>query len=277
MAITINGIVCEEIVANFGEEFDLAQGPRCIKGYYCAWPDRYTVVVGLLGLSTTVSIGGVITLETPAQYPQLATAYCTSVRVEPKGVPFQSSPQLAWPNCIVWAEYRPVPWSFAGIDYMQIDPTAPLIYARQNFDLSMQYYEVAGRSLLYSGKTYGPGQSWSFPCPILNMEVTLIRMPYLPAQNVIAAATAGPLNSGTFLGCPDGTVMFTGFKNQQTFDSAGNFTQDGTFSFSYRPVAAWDYAFDGKSGSWLQLKTITGAVVMQRTDLTVLFPGYYAA
>ena len=279
MAITINGVVCQEIVRDFGEEFDIQGGPRAIKGFYCAWTDRYRVVVGLLGLSTTVSVGGVITLEEPSAYPELSTIFCGNVRVEPKGPPIQSSPQIAFSNCIVWAEYRTFPWTFSGFDFMQIDPATPFIYARQNIDMAMQQYEVPGRMLYYyvGGLPKPSGQSWSFPCPIITLEITLIRIPYLPAPAIIQAATNGPLNDGVFLGCADGTVMFNGFRNQQSWDSAGNFTQDATYSFAYRPVAPWDFAFYGPTGVWAQLKTFSGNPIMQRTNLNVLFPGYYNA
>jgi len=47
MAITINGVSCEEIVHNYGEGATL-QGLSSRKGYLCDWDDRFTVAKGLL-------------------------------------------------------------------------------------------------------------------------------------------------------------------------------------------------------------------------------------
>lgn len=277
MATTINGVICQEIVRDFGEDFDLMGGPRAMKGFYCDWADRYRVVIGLLGLSNPVSVGGVITINAPLQYPEISTIYCHSVRVEPKGSPIQGATQIAWPNCIIWAEYRTMPWSWAGIDYMQIDPSHPLLYAKQNLSMSIQFYEIPSRALYYATGKVPTGQNKAFPCPIINMEITLVRMPYLPAQGVLSAATNGPLNSGTFLGCADGTVMFNGMTNDQSWDAAGNFNQDVTFSFAYRPIAPWDYGYNASIPGWDKVVDGSSNPIMKRTDLSVLFPGYYGA
>lgn len=277
MSMVINGVTVEEIIRDFGEDFDLQGGPRAAKGFLCDWADRYRVVIGLVGLSNPVNVGGVITINAPLQYPEISTIYCHSVRIEPKGPPIRGPAQLAFSHCIVWAEYRAMPWSWAGVDYQQIDPATPLLYAKQNLSMTIQFYEIPGRALYYKTGKVPTGQSRSFPCPIINMRITLIRVPYFPAQGAIQAATQGPLNQGIFLGCPDGTVMFNGLENDQTWDSEGNFNQDLTYSFSYRPVAPWDYGFNPTSRIWDQVVDSGNNPIMKRTDLRVLFPGYYDA
>ncbi len=49
--IVINGVNCQEIVADFSEEYDILKGPSAKKGFICLWADRFTVANGLLGLT----------------------------------------------------------------------------------------------------------------------------------------------------------------------------------------------------------------------------------
>ncbi len=274
MAITINGIVCQELVEAFGESFDLTQGPTARKGFLCAWNDRYTVANGLLGLSNTTHVGGLITLLTPAQYPQRTTMYAHTIEVRGVGTPTQGSAQIQWTNAILTVGYQCLPWSFAGLDYMQLDPTHPYIYAEQNFSFSTEFITVPGKQVKYatSGKTLD--QDWGFMSPKLDMSITLKYVPYLPAQQILNALQA-PVNSTTYLGCAAGFLLFNGAENHQTRMTDGTFTQDVTYSFSYRPIAPWDYSYDGTNNRWDQVVALDGSNVLNRSDLSLIIPGDY--
>lgn len=276
MAIEINGVLCEELVRDLSESYDLQRGPSMKKGFLCPWADRFLVAQGLLGLSTTVSVGGVITFQTPTTYPELGTAFVHAIDVEPAGAPVQGSPQIAFSHAIVWAQYHSMQWSWSGLDYMQIDPATPFVYAKQNIKFSTETITVPGKNawLKSTGKVLG--LDYGFPVAVAELEITLIRVPYLPSQQILASLQ-NPLNQYAFLGCDPGTVFFRGGSNEQTRDTAGNFTQDLRLVFAYRPIAAWDQAWDGTQ--WTQVVTSSGGstAFLGRSDLSQLIPSYYNA
>lgn len=274
MSIIINGITCEEIVADLTEDFDLHQGPRMRKGYLCSWADRFTVAQGLLGLSTTVSYGGVVTFLEPSSYPQLGTAWCFRVEIEPKGPPSQGE-FLEFTNAIVWGHYRSQPWNFQGFDYQQLNPQAPYIYAKQNIKFSTETITIPGQYCWFTSAGKLIGQDYGFPVPVAEMEITLIRIPYLPAQEIITAQ-ANPLNEYAFLGCDPGTLFFRGGVNHQTHDTAGNNTADLTLVFAYRPIP-WDQAWNGTEWDTVVIGHGATAAFLGRSDLSTLIPSYYNA
>lgn len=273
--VTINGIQCFELVAQYREGFELGQGQSGNKAYLCNWSDRFTVAQGLLGLSSTVSVGGVITLNTPLAHPQMANCYAHSIDITGMGPPIQGSGNIAFATAVVAVNYTNLPWTFSGFDYMQLNPATPYVYAKQNMDMSIQYVSVPGRMLKFSGSGKPIGQAFAFPVPIIQMSITLIRVPYLPSQQALLAATNGPLNSASFLGCAARFVMFNGMRNEQTRATDGTFTQDITYSFSYRPVAQWDRAYDASVPGWAQVVDTSGNPMMGATDLNGLIPSIY--
>lgn len=274
--IVINGIECQEIVRDLEERYDLLRGPSMKKGFLCNWADRFKVAQGLLGLSTTVKIGGFITFETPLTYPELGTAFVHAIDVEPVGPPIQGAAQIAYSNAIVWARYHSMPWTWSGTDFMQINPATPFVYAKQNIKFSTETVTVPGKNawLKTTGKVLGI--DYGIPIAVAELEITLIRVPYLPSQAILQALQ-NPLNQSTFLGCNPGTIFFRGGSNEQTHDTAGNFTQDLRLVFAYRPIAAWDQAWDGSQ--WAQVVTASGGSTpfIGRSDLSTLIPSYYNA
>jgi hypothetical protein len=277
MALTINGILCQEIVGQFTEGFSLQGGPVAHKGFLCNWNDRYTVAQGLLGLSSTTHVGGSFTLQTPAKYPEIQTIYAHEIQIQPVGRPFQGQNQLAYPQVIVWAGYQALPWSFEGLDYgfleNQIDPATPMIYCKQNLDISTELMTIPGIALKFSN---GNKVNRDYRLPIVNidLQITFIRVPYLPAQALLAASLK-PLNSTTFLGQAAGFVLFNGAHNEQTRATDGTMTQDLTLSFSWRSIR-WDFDFNPKTGTFLQVQDVVNSnPVVQSSDLNqLLIPGY---
>ena len=275
MAIVVNGITCQEIVRQYREGADWDRGPMATKGFLCNWGDRFTVANGLLGLSTTTSIGGLITLNLPAAHPQIPAIFVRSIDIEPKGKPTQGSPQLQFEAAIIWANYGCIPWSFQGINYGNIDPATPLIYAKQNLNLVTETKTVPGQRAWFQSANKATGMDYGFPVPIVELEITFMHVPYLPSQQVITVAQ-NPLNSVTFLGCQPGTVFFIGMSSEVSFDTSGTFDQNLRFTFKYRPIAPWDQDWNGSAWDTVLNKS-GGTAFLGRSDLNALLPGAYAA
>lgn len=277
MAITINGVLCQELVADFGEGADIIGGPTAHKGYLCAWADRYTLAKGILGLSNSTSIGGSITLSTPMKYPELWTnMYARSIDIIPVGLPSQGTAQCQWTNAIVYANFGCMPWSFEGIDsgfyYQQIDPATPLIYCKQSIQTSTEYMTIPTVGLVTAAGNLLE-QKWQMPLFRADITLTFMRVPYYPAQAIFTIGRS-PMNSTTFLGLSASYVMFGGSSSEESRDTAGNFTRDITYLFKYRNQK-WDYVWDGKAGAWSQVKTSGGAAMIASSDLNTLIPTGY--
>lgn len=262
-------------MSGFGEGYDIQGGPTAQKGFLCPWANRAQVAQGLLGLSSTTHIGS-LTLNTPLSYPELATMYAHSISIQGVGPPTQGAAQLQFTYAIVSVNYQCLPWSFAGTDlgsyYNNIDPNTPLIYCKQNMAVSTTWIGIPSAKLKFaSGNPVNDVQS--LPLCQIDMQLTFIRVPYLPGQAVLVAATA-PLNSATFLGCAAGYVLFNGMTNEQGRDTAGNFIQDCTYSFSYRNVP-WDQAWDPKGQAFSQVQNSSGSALLARSDLNATIPPGY--
>ena len=110
MGLVINGIYCDELVNGYTESADIMGGYSARKGYICDWNSRFVVVHGILGLSSTVSIGGNITLNTPMPYPELiaesqsalASNYARSVEMYGVGPPFQNTYTINGKTYTAW-------------------------------------------------------------------------------------------------------------------------------------------------------------------------------
>ncbi len=273
MALTIGGIVCQELVANFGESYDRLAGPQFRKSFLCGWADRFTVANAFLGLSSTVSIGGLITLQTPLAYPDLSTAYATHIDLVPVGNPTEGARQTVWPNAIVNVTYGCLPWSFSGFDYMQLDGLHPYVYAEQGFNYTSEWITVPKTQVFYSGGTVPLDQDWGFRSPLINFSIMVKYVPYLNVPPLITAL-ASPINSVAFLGCAAGKLLFNGAESRPSFMVDGTRTQNIEYSFSYRPIAPWDYVYKGGSG-WVQVVDSTNTNIQQRSDLSTIIPGAY--
>ena len=272
--VTINGIPCFELVQQLQEEFHFGQGVSANKAYLCDWGSRLLVAQGLLGLATTTSVGGGITLATGLPYPDLPTIYAHDIVIHGVGPPYQGARNVAYPSALIVCTFQNYPWSFSGIDYMQLDPTNPIVYAKQSMDMTVQYISVPGRLLKFATSGNSFGGVYSFACPIIQMTIELIRVPYLPSQQVLTSAQA-PLNNAPFLGCDAGKVMFNGMRPTMTFDTAGNRTADLTLSFGFRPLAPWDAAYDPSNSRWDQVQNSAGNPLLGRSNLSALIPAGY--
>lgn len=271
MAITINGVSCQEIVRDYSESADL-RGLGSRKGFLCNWTDRFTVARGLLGLVSTSGVGGSITLTAPLRHPELYNCYCTGVEFEPVGVPSQGTYQLAFTNCIVWAIYGSMNFTWGSPDpYQNIDPTRPFIYAEQELDIGTSVVTIPGSKLKFSGGG-AMDQDYGLPIAIVDMKITLHRVPYLPAQAIISKA--GAINNATYLGVAAGYLLFNAASNRMVSMSDGTNTQSITYSFSYRSQP-WDYAYDGSQNAWVKVLKASGSDLVTRQSFVGLFPDEY--
>lgn len=286
MAVTINGVLCQEAVNDNNESFDIISGPQATKVFECDWNSRWQVITGLLGLNSAVAIGGLITLKVPLRYPDFqqtaVSLYAASLAVQGIGSPYQNTYSVGYTIARITVNYRSFPWSFEALgqnDFNnQIDPTHPYIYAEQNLSFTGESITVAGSQVKFetSGLLLGSDNPWGFVSPIVNMAISIKYVPYIPAAEIISA-TAAPVNSTTYLGVPAGKLIFRGADTHQARMSDGSLTQSIDYTFSYRPIAPWDYTFDGKNSRWDKVVALDGSDVIQRSDLTGVIPSYYGA
>jgi len=273
MAVTINGVSCDEIVRGYGENADM-RGIGSRKGYLCNWSDRFTVARGLLGYATATGVGGTVTLVTPTRHPELNNCYCTAVEFEPQGTPSQGASQLAFTKCIVWGIYGSMSfsWGAAPIPYMNIDPSSPFIYAEQEIDISTEVITIPGRSLRFSGTSARVDQDFGLRLGIVDFKITLHRVPYLPGATILARA--GQINDATYLGVGAGKLLFNGANNKLQVGADGNYTQDITYSFTAR-TQPWDYSYRASNSTWTKVVTAGGSDFITRASFVGLFPDEY--
>jgi hypothetical protein len=173
----------------------------------------------------------------------------------------------------VWASYGALPWSFAALGYQQIDPTHPYIWAEQSISFTSEWITVPGTNVFYSGTGKQLlDQDWGFRSPIMNFTVSLKNVPYMPTTAALTASAA-PINSATYFGCTAGHLLFNGLETHQSFTSDGTYTQTCDFSFSYRPIAPWDYVY-GPAG-WDRVVDGSSNPIQTRSDLSTIIPSAY--
>ncbi len=277
MAITIGGILCEEIVADFAERFHLIDGPSADKAFICNWADRYTVAKGILGLNTVVHIGSFITIKVPMQYPEIPYIYAYQIAIKGAGPPYGSSPQFQYPYAVIMVNYKATPWSFAGLDdpggFNQIDPSSPYIYAEQTLSSSAEWLTVPDKYTQFVTTGLSTGSNYGFRLALVDLSITLHRLPYLPATQ--AFNYAGMINNAPFLGVGTGKLMFNGMTTHQTRSTDGTMNTDATFNFQARSQR-WDYGFDGKNNRWDQVVWPDGSTpFITSTDLSIVIPPAY--
>ncbi len=284
MAVIINGVSCNEEVNGNRENFDIVSGPEATKVYLCDWNQRWTVVVGLLGFNSSATIGGAITIRLPMRYPDFqqtaVSLYAANVAVEGVGSPYQNTYSVGYTAARISVNFRSFPWSFQGLssnDFNnQIDPAHPYVYAEQSLSFTSEFITVPGPTVhwLSSGLALG-NRNWGFRSPIVNMNISIKQIPYIPAAAIIAA-TAAPVNSTTYLGVAAGKLLFNGVETHETRMSDGTISQSADYSFSYRPIAPWDYDYNGSGGTtWDKVVDGSGAAIIQRSDLSGIIPSYY--
>lgn len=284
MAVTINGIVCQELVQDYRETADIQAGFGATKSYLCSWANRFKVAHGFLGLSTTALPGGTITLTIPLPYPELAaestnllaSCYARAVDIRGVGSPTQGASNISYNYAVVTVTFGPFPWTFSGNDFMQLDPTRPYIWAEQHFTYSDEYITVPKTAAFFKTGTKPLDADWGFLSPKLEMSITLKNVPYLPAPAVLFALQA-PINSATYLGCAPGYLLFNGGQDDPGQAADGTQTRDVTLSFSFRPLAPWDYVYNGAINNWDQVVTGAGNPIIARSDLSTIIPAAYYA
>lgn len=274
MALVINGITCEEIVHNYGEEVDLLRGPSANKEYLCNWSDRFTVARGLLGLAATTRIGGSITLYTPLQHPELSTTYAHRIQIRGAGCPLQGSRQLAFPKAIVTCIYETMPWSFQPFDapYNQIDPTHPFIYAEQRLKSGYELIAVPGSNLKFSTGGKPLQSEMTLHVALVEMEITIKQLPYMPTNVVLAMA--GTLNNAQYLGVNTGCLKFNGVTTQTGAVSDGTFIQEATYGFTARGIR-WDSFYNPDIWDFDIVTRTNGDPIYLMKDFTQIIPFYY--
>lgn len=281
MAVTINGVTCQEMVGDYHEEYDIQAGPSAQKKFLCPWASRFVVAHGFLGLSSVSAPGSLITLLAPLAFPELsaessntlASMYARNVSIQGVGLPFQGTSNIAFPQAIITVTYGNFPWTFQGIDFNQLDPTHSYIFAEQHIDFSAEYITVPAGQGAYAGGN-PLNQDWGFLSPLAEMTITLKQVPYLPAQATLAALQA-PINNAPYLGVAAGYLMFGGGQDSRTKASDGTQTSDYTLQFKYRPIAQWDRVF--VNGSWEQVTNSTGTPIIARSNLAAIIPSAYNA
>ena len=291
MAITIQTptgpVVAQEIVAGYHEHVDLQQGPSARKGFLVPWVSRFQVAIGFLGLSKSTSIGGLISLNTPLPHPELTHAYAHSVEIQGVGAPTQGGAQLAYDKCIVWVNYKMLPWSFSPNS--QINPNQPVVFAEQRISSSADFMNVPGYGLYW--KTTGipvQNQSMRIRQAIIEIDVSLKNFPYMPSPQ--ALTSAGTINVQKFFGVAPGSLMFMGVTTQQGADASGNLIQSQVdYKFVARNVV-WNGAYNPNSHAFDIMSTaatyippslgppfVSGTSIVPYSDFTTIFPAPYTS
>ena len=284
MTVTIAGILCQEVVHDYSENYDALSGPTAQKIYTCSWADRFTVIHGILGASSTSHVGGLVTLNYPMAFPELAaestnvlaSMYARNVVCTGVGPPVQGTYNIAFTLAKITVNFGPYPWTFSGIDYFQVDPTNPYIWVEQHISSSAEYTTVPGSNVYVNpgGGVVPFNAQWGFFDPIREITLTLKNCPYLPVT-ADSAALVAPYNSVTYLGAPPGQLAYAGMDDSRTQASDGTQTAEITFSFKYRALAPWDYVY--YKGAWLQITNSRGGAIIPRSDLSTVIPSSYIA
>ncbi len=276
MSLTIGGILCEEVVADFGEAYDLIDGPTATKAVICNWSDRFTVAQGFLGLNTTVLLGGFITIKVPMRYPEIPYMYAYQIAIKGIGPPYGSSPQMAFPYAMIMVNYKCTPWSFSGIDdqFNQIDPTTPLLYAEQSIKSSAEWQEIPNKNSKFEASGNVNLNRYNYKHSIVDMVITFHQIPYLPSNQ--ALTYPGFLNDRLFLGVQPGCLRFDGMDSRRTHSTDGKSTSDVTLTFQARYIR-WDYEWDSTPGAQTFARVVkpNGDPFQPLVDLSVVLPAAF--
>lgn len=276
MAITINGVRCEELVDGYGEELD-DQGPRGSKYYLCEWQDRYTLANGLLGL-VSVSGGSTISFTVPYPHPESPNMFVGSVRIKGVGRPGQGSRNLEFPKAVVMVDFGRPKYNFSSTQdpsgTHSIDPSTALVYATQEIDEGGEFVTLPGSALVFDSgvKIQEDG---SLFVPHDEIVITFHKFPYFPFST---SSLKGKTNASLFLGCPAESLLYHGQKISSSFLSDGTQTHEVRRHWSYREVAGWNKRLLPDGSGWGYFKyASSGARVFPTADYTPLLPTAYRA
>src|SRR5262245_45297020 len=274
MSTIVNGITCEELVEGFEEGIN-ENGPYAVKKWLCAWSDRYALANSFLGfVSHTGGQGGSVLINAPLHYPESSNMLARTLTIEGRGKPSQGTKQLQFPQAVVTVNYGVPSWQAIPNPDMSIDPNNPFVYATQDIDFGREMLSLPGSSLTLANGNTLDDVPYSVPVPYAMFTITLQRVPYLPAQ-AIWTAMKKPLNTATFLGIPAGYLKFDGCKNHAEASTDGTYVQSLTYVFAARALLRWDETYDKNGTSGPQQIRYNGTAILQRSDLSTLFPSSY--
>jgi hypothetical protein len=276
MSVTINGVVAEEIVEGLEEGID-DNGPYAEKKWLCAWADRYALANGFLGLVThTGGQNGSVQLARPLTYPESQNMFARTVKIEGKGKPTQGTRQLQYTQAIVSVSYGVPTWQAIPNPDMSIDPDTPFVYATQKISFGRELVPVPNSSLWLANGERLDDVPYSAPHPYAVFNITLQRVPFLPAF-AIWTAMRRPLNETEFLGIPAGYLKLEGCENDSQAMSDGSYSQSLSYTFTARALLAWDEVYAKSDGTPRQLRfgSSGGTAVLRRTEFRALIPDNY--
>lgn len=276
MAITIGGVVCQEMREGF-EEGIHEQGPHATKKFLCDWASRFTVANTFLGLVHGTGRGSAVTLTTPMSYPESANLLAREITIEGRGKYTDGPVQGQFVQAVITVNYGVPTWGAIPLPNMSIDPGSPFTYATQDIDFSREMVTLPKSSVTLANGNKLKDLPYAFPLVHAIMTIQLHRVPYLPAGQIIAAMQK-PLNDSTFLGVAPGHLMLAGCKNHMQAMSDGTQTQELTYVFDYRSILAHDEVFDpnGTGGpQQVRYGSVSGPAILLRSNLAALIPSAY--
>lgn len=212
----------------------------------CAWDQRYIVRDDFLGWSENV--GGKLSRYIPEIYPDDNTLFCVDVQmVDVEGAHSQAASGLVsgglvkYENAVMKATYRSLPWRIIDDDQLDNNNEANRYVIRtRNFSFEQQ--SVPGTDFRFDGD-YGNapiGQVPALPFDLIAMDYTVKGIPPELIPDLLAFSNC--VNStlfdnnthcggNSFGGYPVQSVLFTGAKERNYWNSRGRFVSDLTYTF----------------------------------------------
>lgn len=233
----------------------------------CAWGDRVSILVGMLGGG--VSVGGSVVWVLPTVYPTVSGLVAYECRVTGDGVPdnTQTPGLIAYPRAQMDFTYRPP----------QYDPASPNFIGSQDLDFSG--HAVALDSLS-SGFKWSGGPLNGKPLPPSGLPVlrfttatftqSRFQVPTLPVPTVIALA-GNTVNQNPFFGAPAEHVSFLGARSSRKITPGGATNWDVTFHFEYHPFGWNKLPQPGATPLWQPFTTQGGDKLWTPADFSALF------
>jgi hypothetical protein len=274
MSVTIGGIACDELFRDYEEGVN-ARGPYGSKAYLCDWANRYAVANAMLGLSSYS--GGAVSFTAPMPHPETPRMYVQDVALAGVGKPGAGTGNIRYEKAVVVARFGVsefgaiIPGDLPA--QLNIDPATPFIYAEQTLEDSVEWKTIPGKKVKVTGGL-PLTQDLAFPIHDVVMNITLHRLPFMPVNT---ARLKNRVNSGTFLGCPEGHVMFNGCRTQRAWFSDGSESQDMHLGFTYRIDHEWNETPNPYANGWVLMQDDEGNDIFPYADLSVIFPTAYVA
>ncbi|MGD9128248.1 MAG: hypothetical protein PVH19_12800 [Planctomycetia bacterium] len=257
------------------------EGLHAKRVFIIKWEDRDAFAIELLGIDAIYG-GGMTT-----SYPSKTNTYAIKIRFEPLDPAYLDEKELASLTSDINSYSNS--YAKATVEYITIDPSdAGSAYTEDDANLTYQMYETGEYLSVGSG-----GWSWTDTSTAIPSSQTLtkwvpIREHHLtwditdePPWSTIQSLQ-GTINNSTFLGCPAGTVLFTGVNARKRF--LADFDEDPcpffwriTYVFRERSVQfgsstyGWNYVYRETPAGWVEVTNGTDKLY-DSADLTTLFP-----